>query len=140
MIPLEELQKENKNISELMEVLTLITEKKDLRNNQIFCDLLHKFNDSVQAHLSHEDRSVYNELLHHPDKHINSLAQQFMGNTHELNRLLNKFTRDCRESKLIKKDSSEFLSDTREICRLVEHRLSLEDNKLFPAISQLSPA
>ena len=137
MIPVDELRKENKNISDLTDVLTILINNNDLRDNEIFCDLLHKFNDSVQAHLSHEDRSVYSELLHHEDKQINDLAQQFMSNTHELNRLLSRFTKDCRDQKLRAKDSASFIEDTREIFRLVESRLQLENNKLFPAIQAI---
>jgi len=140
MIPVEDLKKENKNISDLMGVLSILISNTDLRDNQIFCDLLHRFNDSVQAHLAHEDRSVYTELLDHTDKTVNDLAQQFMSNTHELQRLLGQFTKDCRESRLSKKTSSEFLSDTREICRIVDSRIKLENEKLFPIISKLEAA
>lgn len=138
MINIEELQKENENIINLYTVLSiLVGNASDLRTNPVFCELLDRFSSDINAHLLHEDRAVYGDLLKHADKKVNELASQFMSNTRELKRLLGSFTKRWCGANLGSDSQDRFVEETLEIFRLVEKRIDLENNKLFPVISTL---
>lgn len=138
MINIVELQKENENIINLNTVLSiLIDNASDLRTNPIFCELLDRYSGDINAHLLHEDRAVYGDLLKHSDKKVNELASQFMSNTRELKRLLSNFAKRWCGASMGDDSQEKFVAETREIFRLVEKRIDLENNKLFPVISSI---
>lgn len=135
MVDVEELKQENQNILNLTQVLHHLIEVEKLRNNPVFCELMERFNKSVEAHLAHEDRTVYSDLLNHDERQIHMLADQFISNTHELRRLMADYTKKWCKSEA--GDHAVFVEKTREIFSLVDMRINLEDSKLFPAIAGL---
>ena len=138
MINTSEFQKENHQILELQNVLSELVDKEQLLQNSIFCNLLEQFSQSVSDHLNHEDRSIYAELLNHDDKQVNELASQFITNTHELKRLMMNFVRRwCNASKQ-SNDHDAFVGEVKEIFDLVDSRIDLENNRLFPAIEKIA--
>jgi len=134
MVNVNELMQENQMINDLSAVLGYLIESEGIRSNQVFCELMQRFNKSVESHLSHEERSVYSKLLNHDDKQIHEVATQFMSNTHELRKLMKDYSKKWCDAKAIEKDS-EFVDSTREIFHLVNHRIDMENSKLFPAIN-----
>ena len=136
MINVDVLKQENQQIIELTAILQRLIDDSDLRDNAVFCELMERFNNSVEAHLIHEDRTIYSDLLKNENPDVHKLADQFMTNTHELRRLMKDYTkRWCHSGN---KDHSTFVDKTREIFSLVNMRINLEDSKLFPAIVNIS--
>lgn len=138
MVNVKEFHKENQEILQLCSVLNILVDKGDLRDNPVFCDLLSRFRDKIWAHLMHEDKAVYAELLNHNDKSVNKVANQFINNTHSLKKILATYLkRWCHMPGSIstaEEDNDSFLAETREIFRLVDERIHLENTKLFPII------
>ena len=133
MIPVKELRHENNEIKELSDVLYGLVSSSSLHSNTIFCELLERFQNKLDEHLKHEARSVYPELLNHDDSNIKRIARSFLGNTHELERILSKYTkRWCHH--INTENHEEFENETKEVFRLVNERIQMEENHLFPVL------
>ena len=133
MIPVEELRKENDEIKDLSDVLSGLISNSSLRSNDIFCELLERFQNKLDEHLKHEARSIYPELLNHDDTSIKQIAKSFLGNTHELERILKKYTkRWCHH--INTKNHAEFEEETKTVFRLVNERIQMEEKHLFPVL------
>lgn len=139
MVNIEEFSRENKDITDLCTVLNILVNNADLRDNAVFCELLGRFSGKIQSHLAHEDRSVYVELLNHNDENVNMVAEQFISNTHQLKKILAGYVkRWCHTSGNTAGHAADidgFVSETKEVFHLVDERISLENNKLFPIFS-----
>jgi hemerythrin-like domain-containing protein len=134
MVAIEELQKENQEIIDLASILSALVNKCEFRSNPVFCELLHRFMDKINAHLSHEARSVYTDLLSHKDLKINNAASQFISNAHELEKILGGYTRRwCVPIPAVEKHEK-FLEETNAIFRLLNERIAMESDHLFPII------
>ena len=134
MIAIEELQKENQEIIDLASILSLLVHQPESRNNPVFCELLHRFMDKINAHLSHEARSVYSDLLSHKDLKINNAASQFISNAHELEKILSGYTRRWCVPIPSPERHDKFIEETNEIFRLLNERITMESEHLFPVM------
>ena len=137
MVNINDLKNENNGINDLINVLRHLINDEDLRDNPVFCDLMGKFSNSVETHLSHEDRSIYSELLTNKDDHIHEVANQFLTNTNELRRQMKGFIKRWCNQKNNNSEHSEFVKNTHEIFQLVNERIELETSKLFPIIDTM---
>ena len=133
MVPIEELRSENDAIKDLSDVLSNLVSNHTLRTNAVFCELLQRFHENLDSHLKHEARSIYPELLSHGSENIKQIAKQFLSNTHELERITSKYVkRWC--SHINTENHTEFENETMEVFRLVNERIELEENHLFPIL------
>ena len=133
MIPVAELKQENREINDLRKVLAAVVGDGEMHTNSIFCELLERFQAKLNLHLKHEARALYPDLLIRKDKSANQVASQFLSNTHELERLMNQYVRHwCH--KLEEKELQQFIRETEEVFHLVEVRIKLEEEHLFPVI------
>ncbi|MCK5002167.1 MAG: hemerythrin domain-containing protein [Gammaproteobacteria bacterium] len=133
MIPVEELRKENDEIKDLSSVLSNLVSDQSLRTNAVFCELLERFRNKLDDHLKHEARSIYPELLNHDDKNIKQIAKDFLSNTHELERILSKYVK--RWCHCINTDNhKEFENETMGVFRLINERIQMEEDHLFPIL------
>ena len=133
MMPVEELRKENDEINDLSNVLSNLISDQSLRNNPVFCGLLERFRSKLDSHLKHEARSIYPELLNHDEKKIKQVAKDFLSNTHELERILSKYVKrwcHCINTE----NHKEFENETMEIFRLINERIQMEEDYLFPVL------
>ena len=135
MVAIRELEQENQEIVALAAILSPLIEKQEFRSNPVFCELLHRFMDKIGAHLSHEARSVYNELLSHKDKETNNAATRFISNAHELEKILGGYTRRWCVPIPSTEQHERFVEETREIFRLLNERISMENQHLFPVLT-----
>ena len=133
MIPVEELRSENDGIKDLSDVLINLVKDQKLRTNPIFCELMQRFRSKLESHLKHEARAIYPKLLNHDDKKIKIVATDFLSNTHELERILNKYVKHWCDN--INTDNhEEFEDETMGLFRLVRERIEMEETHLFAVI------
>lgn len=130
----DELQKENQEISDTIEVLTHLIAHNELRNNQVFCKLLKDFSTTVNDHLKHESRTAYKSLLPLKDNGGHEIAEQFMNNTNQLNKIMNDYTRHWCKAPHDFSTNEAFIDETKHIFHLVTERINLEQDKLLPLI------
>ena len=133
MIPIEELRNENDEIKELSDVLSCLISNQSICKNTVFCELLQRFQIKLNSHLNHEARSIYPELLSHDDKNIKQIAKDFLSNTRELDRILSKYVkRWCHQ--INSENHEEFENETKEMFRLVNERIQMEESYLFAVL------
>ncbi|MDH5573179.1 MAG: hemerythrin domain-containing protein [Gammaproteobacteria bacterium] len=134
MISVLELKNENMEIEHVRKVLAALVGNVEMHTNFIFCELLERFQSMLNNHLKHEARSMYPALLSSKDRETNMIAKHFLDNTHELERLLDKYVKHwCH--KLEGRDVDKFIKETEEVFMLVDKRIELEEKHLFPVLS-----
>lgn len=132
MIPIEEFRTENKEIRDLCNILSVTLDQYSLRHNPIVCELIDRFNDRVIAHMAHEDRSIYRDLLKKHTREADKLADKFLGNTQELKKIFNDYRRGwCRKAHS-ETVHAKYVDESRGIFKLVCDRIDFEELKIFP--------
>ena len=129
-----ELEIENKDISDTIEVLSYLISHHQLRNNPVFCNLLKQFSETVNSHLNHESRAAYTKLLPQNDNGAHEVATQFLNNTNQLHKIMNDYTRHWCKAPHDFNTNESFVDETKNIFHLVTERINLEQNKLFQYI------
>ena len=132
MVAREELERENQEIIDMASILSVLIEKTEFRNNMVFCDLLRRFMEKINQHLNHEARSVYSDLLTHKDAAINNAASLFISNAHELEKILHGYTKRWCVAIPPTGQHDKFVAETNEIFRLLNERITMESDMLFP--------
>lgn len=140
MIGSDELKKEIQEILDLQAVLAPLVKVPELRCNPLFGELLHRYHATIKTHLAHQD-PLYSDLLTHSDKAMNDLATQFLNSTHQLRSVIESIL--CHLQRCCGVDTSEcsidqFITDAKEIFKLVTQRIKMERERLIPALNQLS--
>ena len=136
MIPIEEFSAENREIKDLCHILGASIDEHSLRDNSIVCELLERFLDKVRAHLAHEDRSVYRDLLKQHTREADILADHFLGNTQELKRIFNEYKRDWCKRPRSEEKHQKYVKESLELFKLVCDRITFEESKIFPFFQQ----
>lgn len=134
MVVIDELEKENKEIVDLAMVLSTLVDHAELRSNPVFCEMLQRFMDRIHAHLSHEARSVYSDLLSDREKGSNDVASRFISNAHALNKIINGYTKRWCSAIPTSEHHQEFVDETQEVFSLLNERIHLESKHLFPML------
>lgn len=132
MIPLEEFKTENKEIRDLCNILGVTVDHFSLRNNRIVCELQDRFADCVTAHLEHEDRSIYRDLLKSHTRESDQLADKFLGNTQQLKTIFNEYKKGWCRKPHKEKDHSKYVDESRAIFKTVCDRINFEEEMIFP--------
>ena len=133
MVPVNEFREENQEISDLSAVLITLLSNESVVTNPVVCELFDRFHDKLGAHLSHEDRSAYGDLLRHRGKDAAKMASEFLENTHELRKIVSRYNRKWCNGKN-ETDLAAFKQETTDLFGLVSQRLHLEETKLFPIL------
>lgn len=84
MYTLDELKKQNTEISDLIDILHLLVKDKALANNPFVCELVERFNEKVWMHLVFEENTIYSELAKHHNPDISNIAKTFHENAKEI--------------------------------------------------------
>lgn len=136
MIPVNEFREENQEIIELCQVLAVLLTDEKLVTNPIVCELFDRFRDKVAAHLLHQDRDAYGKLLRDRGNEASNLADAFLENTHELKKLVSKYNKKWCRNRPDASSAGKFQQQTTEIFSLVNQRLVMEEEKLFPILEK----
>ena len=132
MIPIEEFRAENSEIRDLCNILGMSVDKYSLRNNSVVCELIERFADRVTAHLAHEDRSIYRDLLKKHTHEADMIADKFLGNTQQLKNIFNDYKRGWCGKPHSEAAHVKYVDESRHIFRLVCDRIDFEEDKIFP--------
>ena len=77
MYTLNELKRQNQEISDLVDVLSVLMQHQNLRSNPFVCELVSSFNEKVWMHLVFEENTIYSELSKHHNPDISNIALTF---------------------------------------------------------------
>jgi hypothetical protein len=134
MVPISEFRQENQEIEDIGNVLKVLVESASLRKNSVFCELIERFGKKVCLHLEHESRSVYSNLLTDEDPKLNEAAKHFIDNTHELKKIFSSYIKKWHKKHDDINEYDALLKETKEVFVLVDKRIILENEHLFPLL------
>ena len=115
MIPVDEMKKQHADICELMNVLSILIPREEVRATRVVQDLFSSLAGKVRAHIALEEGTLYKELLVHEDKELRRVARNFLSGSHETD-----------------KDRAAFVKETEEIFGALKKRIEVEENKFYP--------
>ena len=136
MIELDNFRKEHTELRDLCSILDATIGDYSLRDNMIMCELIERFVDEVNAHLKHEDRSVYRDLLKQHSKEADQVADRFLGNTQEIKRIFKEYSRDWCRKPHSENQHEKYIEESRHMFKVVCDRIDFEEQKIFPYLEQ----
>lgn len=136
MYSLDELKKQNQEISQLCDVLSVLMEQQSLHNNPFVTELMKRFKEKVWVHLVFEDNTIYAALLHTGDEKVSNTAKAFHDSAKEIKHRFSGFVRHwCSMPESA--DERETLSkESGEIFELIRGRISYENEQIFPLVEE----
>ena len=132
MIPIDEMKKQHADICELMNVLSILVPREEVRSTRVVQDLFSSLAGKVKEHITLEEGTLYKELLVHEDDELQRVARNFLSGSHELKRFFADYLRRSSKRGLADKDCAVFLKETEEIFGALKKRIEVEENKFYP--------
>jgi len=136
MYSLDELKEQNKEISQLCDVLSVLMEQQSLHNNPFVCELMTRFKEKVWVHLVFEDNTIYAALLHTGDEKISNTARAFHDSAKEIKHRFSGFVRHWCSMPGSDSEHEMLSNESREIFALIRERIIYEEEKIFPLVKQ----
>ena len=134
MYTLDELKKQNQEITQLCEVLAVLVEHPHLHNNPVVCELMSRFKEKVWLHLVFEDNTLYQELARHDDETTRRIVQEFHDSARALKKRFSTYLRRWCQPEVSDSEHEELLRESREIFNLIRNRVQYEDEHIFPLL------
>ena len=136
MYSLDELKEQNKEISQLCDVLSVLMEQQSLHNNPFVCELMTRFKEKVWVHLVFEDNTIYAALLHTGDEKVSDTAKAFHNSAKEIKHRFSGFVRHWCSLPGSDSEHDMLSNESREIFALIRERITYEEEKIFPLVKQ----
>ncbi len=137
MVPFDELNKQNHEVSELCKVLGALIVDRSMCDTSIVCELFNRFSEKVKAHMELEDKTLYARLLTHKDKEVNAVAVRSLNGAKEIKRIFSKYTNTWCRKGLDIYNHEKFVQETQDMFRLVLERIQSEVEELYPLVRAL---
>ena len=136
MYSVDELKKQNEDIAELCDVLSVLIEHRSLHNNSYVCELMARFREKVWMHLVFEDNTIYAELTRHNDKSISDTARGFHDSAKEIRQCFSHYVKHWCKPAVDDADHDALQKESSELFRLVRERINYENVHMFPLIEE----
>lgn len=136
MYTLDELKKQNREISDLIDALSVLTEHENLRTNPFACELVSRFNEKVWMHLVFEDNTIYAELAKHHNPDISRIANQFHSSAREMKKHFARYVKLWCQTAPGNGSHAAFIAESNKIFALVRQRVKIESEEIFPLVEQ----
>ena len=136
MYSVDELKKQNEDIAELCDVLSVLIEHRSLHNNSYVCELMARFREKVWMHLVFEDNTIYAELTRHNDKSISDTARGFHDSAKEIRQCFSHYVKHWCGPAIDDADREAMLKESSELFRLVKERIHYENAYMCPLIEE----
>ena len=136
MYSLDELKEQNKEISQLCDVLSVLMDHESLHNNPFVCELMTRFKEKVWVHLVFEDNTIYAALLHTGDESVSKVAKTFHDSAKEIKHHFSGFARHWCAMPGSSSEHNMLKNESREIFSLIRKRILYENEKIFPLVEQ----
>lgn len=136
MYTLDELKKQNTEITELIDVLSALIDHQNLRGNPYVCDLVAKFNEKVWMHMVFEDNTIYSELSRHHNPDISSIAKSFHDSAREIKKDFSTYVKLWCKVTEGKASKDGFTEESERIFSLIRERIRFELEEIFPMVEK----
>jgi len=134
MYTLDELKKQNDDISQLCDVLSVLIENISLHDNSYVEELMTRFREKVWMHLVFEDNTIYAGLLKSDDEAVRDAAKDFHESAHEIKHLFANFIKHWRHMAVADDEHEPLCKDCREVFKMIRDRIEFENTQIFPLI------
>ena len=138
MYSLDDLRQQNKDISELAAVLSILIEHTDLHSNPYVCELMQRFKEKVWMHLVFEDNTIYAALLRHDDSSISKTAKTFHDSAREIKHRFSGYVQHWCKSAISEAEHEALREESCDIFQLIMERVQFENKYIFPLVEKHS--
>lgn len=136
MYTLDELKKQNQEISDLCEVLSILMEQTGLHDNPVVCELMNRFKEKVWMHLVFEDNTIYTALASHSDSEVSQIAQEFHNSAKSIKKRFTGFVRNWCHPANDDAQHAQLKHESREIFKQIVDRIQYENEQMFPLVEK----
>lgn len=136
MYSLDDLKKQNQEISDLCDVLSVIMTHQSLHKNPYVRELMARFKEKVWVHLVFEDNTFYTALLHSHDENVINTARAFHESAKEIKHCFSTFVRHWNTIPDASSDHDVLSKECGAIFSLIKERIAYEEEKIFPLVEQ----
>ncbi|MCW9013325.1 MAG: hemerythrin domain-containing protein [Gammaproteobacteria bacterium] len=134
MYTLDELKKQNTEITDLINLLAVVIEHDSLRKNPFVCELVSRFNEKVWMHLVFEDNTIYSELSKHHNPDISNIAKDFHKSAREIKKHFSQYVKLWCQASAGECDADPFREETRKVFDMLKERIRYETEEMFPLV------
>jgi hypothetical protein len=134
MYSLEDLKKQNQDISALCDVLSVLIEHKSLHSNPYVCELMSQFREKVWMHLVFEDNTIYAELARHHNPRISEAAREFHDSARQLRKRFSGYVKSWCVPVIDDQRHQQLIAESNAIFSMVQERIRYENDHIFPLI------
>lgn len=142
MVSYQDLYEQNDKITELSNILTVLIQDRMLCDSQTCSLLFNDYIDHVKDHIREVDSNMYLDLLKHPSKEVNNLANNFMSGSQEIKRIMKRYEKKwCNRRKkelTIGAQHDRFLTETDEMFDMILSRIQGEMEHLYPTVRKIT--
>ena len=132
MYTLDELKAQNQDIAELISVLSVLIEHKNLRTNPYVCELLNRFREKVWMHLVFEDNTIYAALIQNTDPAVQDAVSQFRNSAKEIKKRFSRYIRHWCGREVEGAEAIDFIGESQAIFQMVMDRVKYENEQMLP--------
>lgn len=136
MYTLDELKQQNKEISDLIDVLEVLITDNKLATNPFVCDLAKRFNEKVWLHLVFEDKTIYSELCRHHNPDVVSIAKQFHDSARDIKKIFSRYVKHWCHTSTENGSHDIFVNESNEVFKLIRERIKFESDEIFPIVEK----
>ncbi len=136
MYTLSELKKQNQEISDLIDVISVLLKEKSLFSNPYVCDLVTRFNEKVWMHLVFEENSIYCELVKHHNPQISEIASEFHNSAKDIRKEFSGYMKQWCKASGSDHHQQAFCEQTSVMLDKIKQRIDFETSKMFPLVEE----
>jgi hemerythrin-like domain-containing protein len=136
MYTLDELKRQNQEISDLIDVLSVLVEQPNLHRNPFVCDLVSSFNEKVWMHLVFEENTIYSELAKHHNPDISQIARDFHESARQIRKHFTGYVKLWCQTSTDSGSHQAFIEQSAKIFELLRERVKYESEEMFPLIER----
>ena len=134
MYSIDDLKKQNQEISQLCDVLSVLMEQESLHDNPFVLELMKLFKEKVWVHLVFEDNTIYAAMLHSNNEDVRSTAKTFHESAKEIKHHFSDFVRQAKATPNTNSEHQQLSKSSNEIFELIRRRIDYENQKIFPLV------
>ena len=134
MYTLDELKEQNKDISQLCDVLSVLMENISLHDNPYIEELMNRFKEKVWVHLVFEDNTIYSSLLKSDDETVREAAKTFHDSGREIKHRFTNFVKHWRHMTVADDEHEPLCKDCHKVFTMIRERIEFENTQIFPLI------
>lgn len=135
MIQISELKQQHKELSELIQVLSILIHDKSVCRTKTVFMLFEQFFEKLNQHLELEGRSLYPELLVHKNEVKQEIATRFLSGSEAIGKFFAKYIKNCQAWQAATEKDESFIQETDKIFDFLKKRVKAEEEEFFPLIS-----